>query len=168
MFVISRILITATRISRVQIRKWHYICSEASVKKVHHIKCITTDSYSRFHATKIIDPQYEVNYEDVDGSINNPKTLIIDVRKPDEVQSTGQIPSSINIPLDSLQQVLTNMSEEEFKRHFHRSKPTHSDEIIFYCKSGKRASKALATALSIGYSESKKYLGSWDEWSSRQ
>ncbi|XP_038210379.1 rhodanese domain-containing protein CG4456-like isoform X2 [Zerene cesonia] len=127
-----------------------------------------TDSDSRFHTTKIIDSQHVANYEDVVDSLNNPKTLIIDVRNPEEVQSTGQIPSSVNIPLDSLQQVLTNMSKEEFKKLFHRSKPTQSDEIIFYCKSGKRASKALETALALGYSESKKYLGSWDEWSSRQ
>lgn len=44
------------------------------------------------------DPKRVVSFEDMLEVIHEPKKVIIDVREPDEVASTGMIPSSINIP----------------------------------------------------------------------
>lgn len=39
-----------------------------------------------------------VNYEDIKDLPNHPEKILIDVREPNELQETGQIPTSINIP----------------------------------------------------------------------
>lgn len=46
----------------------------------------------------MVDPNRVVSYEDMLKVINEPQKVIIDVRNPDEVDRTGKIPSSINIP----------------------------------------------------------------------
>ncbi|XP_026755465.2 rhodanese domain-containing protein CG4456-like isoform X2 [Galleria mellonella] len=117
---------------------------------------------------KMVDPKRVVSYEDMLKVIHQPEKVIIDVRNPDEVTNTGKIPSSINIPLSTVHDVLTSMSDEEFKRQYQRGKPSSSDELIFYCQSGRRSSEALDKALKLGYSNSKTYLGSWNDWSSKQ
>ncbi|KAF9417777.1 hypothetical protein HW555_005191 [Spodoptera exigua] len=115
----------------------------------------------------MVDPKRVVSYDDMLKVIHQPEKVIIDVREPEEVQSTGQIPSSINIPLKSVHEALVSMSHEDFRRQYHREKPSNSDELIFYCQSGRRSSEALSQALKIGYVNSKTYLGSWSEWSKK-
>ncbi|XP_045447017.1 thiosulfate:glutathione sulfurtransferase-like [Melitaea cinxia] len=124
---------------------------------------ITKAAYSN-----MVDPKRVVSYEDMLKVIHQPEKVIIDVRNPEEVKSTGKIPSSINIPLGSVQDALATMSEEDFKKQFQRPKPSSSDELIFYCQSGRRSSEALDKAIQLGYTKSKTYLGSWNDWSSRQ
>lgn len=46
----------------------------------------------------MVDPKRVISYEDMLKVLNHPDKVIIDVRNPDEVTSTGKIPSSINIP----------------------------------------------------------------------
>ncbi|XP_041971298.1 rhodanese domain-containing protein CG4456-like [Aricia agestis] len=118
--------------------------------------------------SKMVDPKRVISYEDMLKIVRQPEKVIIDVRNPEEISSTGRIPSSINIPLNSIDTVLSSMPSEEFKRQFKRDKPSESDELIFYCRSGKRATEALDKALKLGFSNSKNYLGSWEEWSSKQ
>nr|XP_026492859.1 rhodanese domain-containing protein CG4456-like isoform X1 [Vanessa tameamea] len=118
--------------------------------------------------SNMVDPKRVLSYEDMLKIIHQPEKVIIDVRSPEEVKSTGKIPSSINIPLNNVQDALITMSEEEFKKQFQRPKPSSSDELIFYCQSGRRSSEALDKALKLGYTKSKTYLGSWNDWSSKQ
>lgn len=54
---------------------------------------ITKAAYSN-----MVDPKRVVSYEDMLKVIHQPEKVIIDVRNPEEVKSTGKIPSSINIP----------------------------------------------------------------------
>ncbi|CAF4779843.1 unnamed protein product [Pieris macdunnoughi] len=117
------------------------------------------------YVTKI--DEHVATYEEVAQSVNKPKKMIVDVRNQDEIKTTGQIPSSINIPLKNIQEVLESMSEAEFQKKYHRSKPSQSDELIFYCKSGKRATEATNVALKLGYSKSKKFLPGWDGWNEK-
>ncbi|XP_026321916.1 thiosulfate sulfurtransferase/rhodanese-like domain-containing protein 3 isoform X2 [Hyposmocoma kahamanoa] len=115
----------------------------------------------------MVDPNRVVSYEDMLKVINEPQKVIIDVRNPDEINRTGKIPSSINIPLGNVDQVLQSMSDEEFRKNFQRHKPSSEDELIFYCQSGRRSSEALDLALKLGFRKSKTYLGSWNEWSTK-
>lgn len=40
------------------------------------------------------------SYEEVKDLPNHPEILLIDVREPEELRETGQIPTSINIPCE--------------------------------------------------------------------
>ncbi|XP_022117891.2 thiosulfate sulfurtransferase/rhodanese-like domain-containing protein 3 isoform X1 [Pieris rapae] len=123
---------------------------------------------SKINDSTMVDPVRFVSYEDMLKVIHEPEKVIIDVRNPDEIESTGKIPSSLNIPLNTVSDTLASMPDDEFLKQYQRPKPSASDELIFYCKSGRRSQEALDKALKLGFSNSKSYLGSWEDWSSKQ
>lgn len=57
---------------------------------------------------KMVDPKRVVSYEDMLKVIHQPEKVIIDVRNPDEVNETGKIPSSINIPCNKFVKLFEN------------------------------------------------------------
>lgn len=129
-------------------------------------------------------PQNKVNspykvgvatYEEVIEALRCPEKLIIDVREPAEIQASGQIPKSINIPCKwdilylnyditfnlliffMLQKLVEKIYSElrlsapAFGAKYERSKPGCYDELIFYCKFGDLAQVAAETAINIGF-----------------
>lgn len=108
-------------------------------------------------------------YEEVKNLPKNPQVLLIDVREPQELKDTGIVPTSINIPLGQVKDKLSSeFSNEEFKKLFHREKPSSTTELIFMCKIGVRSQKAADLAKTLGYEKSRNFLGSWTEWSERE
>ncbi|XP_034486695.1 rhodanese domain-containing protein CG4456 [Drosophila innubila] len=108
-----------------------------------------------------------VDYATVKKLANEPQKLLIDVREPDELKETGQIPSSINIPLGNVSQELA-VSDQLFKSKYGRNKPKSDTEIIFHCKIGKRSLKAAEAANALGYKNVKNYEGSWLDWAKNE
>ncbi|KAJ7786070.1 endoplasmic reticulum protein [Mycena metata] len=92
----------------------------------------------------------------------SPETYLIDVREPDEVIQ-GMIPSAVNIPLSVLANSL-NLLPDSFKEKHGFEKPKKSQEVIFYCRSGKRSTSASDVAKRNGYTNILNYTGSWLEW----
>lgn len=45
-------------------------------------------------------------YEEIKDLPNSPEKLLIDVREPHELENTGRIPTSINIPRKSFLQII--------------------------------------------------------------
>ena len=70
---------------------------------------------------------------------NNYIDLVIDVRTPVEVKQIGALPSSVNIPIDSLEYVVPN------------TYPNRTANILIYCRRGIRASQATNKLRSLGY-----------------
>ncbi|XP_017471204.1 PREDICTED: heat shock protein 67B2-like [Rhagoletis zephyria] len=118
-----------------------------------------------YSTEKIRQPIPGVEYGDIKDLPNHPEKLLIDVREPQELLETGKIPTSINIPLESVVQVLAeDVKPQRFQSRYGRGKPTIHDEIIFTCKLGKRALKAAEIASAMGYTNVKYYPGSWEDW----
>lgn len=78
----------------------------------------------------------------------------------------GAIPTSLNVPLSTLQASLT-LSDAAFKEKFGRSKPSVNDDVVFYCKSGVRSTKAAEIAESAGFKQVGNYKGSWTDWATK-
>lgn len=78
------------------------------------------------------------------------------MREPDEVVQ-GMIPSAVNLPLSTLAGAL-HMAGDKFKEKYGFQKPAFDQEIVFYCRSGKRSSTASDVARRNGY---KKYVDSY-------
>ncbi|WWC86229.1 uncharacterized protein L201_001102 [Kwoniella dendrophila CBS 6074] len=94
--------------------------------------------------------------------------LIVDVREPDEV-ALGSIPSSVNLPLSRLKDALDKgFNPGDFQKEFAFSKPTYDQNIIFFCRSGKRSANAAELANERGYPNVRNYSGSWLDWSKRE
>ncbi|XP_055906694.1 rhodanese domain-containing protein CG4456 [Eupeodes corollae] len=106
-------------------------------------------------------------YEDVKDIPNHPEAYLIDVRNADELESTGVIPASINIPLPELKAAL-NKSNDEFKAAYKRPKPKEDSYIIFTCLAGGRAQRAAEQAILHGFVNAKAYKGSWTEWAQKE
>lgn len=53
-----------------------------------------------------------------------------------------------------VQNVLRDMSKDEFRKKYRREKPEAEVKIVFTCRSGRRSAQAAQTANKLGY---KKY-----------
>ncbi|KAH7104161.1 endoplasmic reticulum protein [Auriculariales sp. MPI-PUGE-AT-0066] len=91
--------------------------------------------------------------------------FLIDVREPDEV-AQGAIPSAVSIPLSGFTQSIS-LSESAFLDKHGFNKPKLDNQVIFYCRSGKRSASATDIARRNGYTNIHNYEGSWLDWASR-
>ncbi|OCB88599.1 endoplasmic reticulum protein [Sanghuangporus baumii] len=96
----------------------------------------------------------------------SPDAYLIDVREPDEV-ILGSIPSSVNLPLSVLADSL-HLNPVAFKERHGFEKPKRNQEIVFYCRSGKRSATAADVAKKYGYSNVLNYEGSWLDWTAKE
>ncbi|XP_058055227.1 rhodanese domain-containing protein CG4456 isoform X2 [Anopheles bellator] len=114
-------------------------------------------------APACIDPKLVATLAEVEDLPNHPEKLLIDVREPSELEATGRIPTSINIPLKTVHGEL-NLRPEAFEAKYGRKKPALDDAIIFSCRSGVRAGQAAFEADRLGFQNVKNYVGSWMEY----
>ncbi|KAG6911781.1 hypothetical protein DXG01_000027 [Tephrocybe rancida] len=89
-------------------------------------------------------------------------TYLIDVREPDEVVQ-GMIPSAVNLPLSVLGNSL-HLHPSAFLEKHGFEKPGKDQQLIFYCRSGKRSTTASDVAKRNGFTNILNYKGSWLEW----
>ncbi|XP_005189462.2 rhodanese domain-containing protein CG4456-like [Musca domestica] len=131
---------------------------------------ITRINFNKQYCTKTsINSIPIVGYEEIKQLTKYPNKLLIDVREPEELQETGRIPTSINIPLDQVATALADTVDAgAFKTKYGRDFPSKATEVIFHCRSGKRSQKAAETAKKLGYENAKNYLGSWNEWAEKE
>ncbi|KAL2871077.1 rhodanese-like domain-containing protein [Aspergillus lucknowensis] len=99
--------------------------------------------------------------------------ILVDVREPAELSSTGVIPSAVAVPLASQPDALF-LTPDEFETRFGYPKPgveadgatKDGTDIVFYCKAGVRARAAAQLAVQAGYDADRigVYDGSWLDW----
>ncbi len=80
--------------------------------------------------------------------------LLVDVRTPEEYND-GFIPSAINLPLADL--------PEEFQKLGNKNQ-----QIVVYCRSGKRAAKAITFLTEQGFTNILHLEGDYLEWSASE
>jgi rhodanese-related sulfurtransferase len=107
-------------------------------------------------------------YEDIlaHTASPSPSRILIDVREPAELQSTGRIPTALNIPITSSPDAFF-LPETEFEDRFGFPRPGPDKEVVFYCKSGvrSRAAARLAAEASPRFGgRVGEFPGSWLEW----
>jgi rhodanese-related sulfurtransferase len=93
----------------------------------------------------------------------SPNTVLIDTREPSELQSTGTIPGSLNIPVTSKPDAFF-ITPEEFEDRFGFERPAKDKEVVFYCKAGVRSRAAATLARQAGWENVSEYSGSWLDW----
>uniref|UniRef100_A0A182JNC3 Rhodanese domain-containing protein n=1 Tax=Anopheles christyi TaxID=43041 RepID=A0A182JNC3_9DIPT len=114
------------------------------------VAAVPNDCGGNRFAPACIEPQLVATSADVDDLPNHPEKLLIDVREPSELAATGQIPTSINIPLKTVPTELS-LSSEEFEKKYGRKKPATNEPIIFSCRSGVRSGQAAFEADKLGF-----------------
>ncbi len=86
--------------------------------------------------------------------------LLIDVREPAEFNA-GYIPGALNIPRGVLE---FKIGRDAFWEAAMLYKPFKEDEIIVYCKKGKRSILAAESLQRLGYTNVKYLIGGWKKW----
>uniref|UniRef100_A0A336LK15 CSON008854 protein n=1 Tax=Culicoides sonorensis TaxID=179676 RepID=A0A336LK15_CULSO len=112
-------------------------------------------------------PNPIATYEEVKDLSNHPEKYLVDVRGPHELEKTGKIPISINIPIADLETEL-NLSSDNFREKYGREKPSKTSEIMFHCSKGGRGQKACDAAIAMGFVNARNYKGGWNEWAEKE
>ncbi|CCD24894.1 thiosulfate sulfurtransferase RDL1 NDAI_0E00780 [Naumovozyma dairenensis CBS 421] len=128
------------------------------VDSPHHHSSTTTTSSSSEYKSPIYNFQQmkEIVYHP------DPSVTLIDCREPSEFEVV-RIPGSINIPFRTHPNAFI-LDDQEFKETFGVDKPSKDSELIFFCASGMRASKAQNVAVQCGYENTALYKGSMNDW----
>lgn len=85
---------------------------------------------------------------------------LIDVREPNEY-NYGYIPGAYNIPGGTL---IFRIDSDEFWESIMGYAPQKEDEIIVYCKKGKRSVMAADALKRLGYTNVRYLDGGWKKW----
>jgi rhodanese-related sulfurtransferase len=65
------------------------------------------------------------------------KPLVVDVRKPSEIEESGAVPGAVHIPVEKVSERAPELPKDQ--------------ELVFYCGGGGRASRAAQTAWDAGH-----------------
>jgi len=106
----------------------------------------------------------DLSYNDIVDLKQMNKIILIDVREPAEIQETGLIAGSFNIPLGELKNALQLLSPADFLKKYGVHKPKPDADLVFTCRSGKRSRDAMQTAESVGFPNSRHYVGGFLDW----
>lgn len=102
-----------------------------------------------------------ISVEELKAKIDDFEMIyLVDVREPEEYYP-GFIPGSINAPGGVL---IFKMGSDEFWESQMAYTPQKEDEIIVYCKKGKRSVMAAESLKKLGYRNVKYLDGGWKKW----
>ena len=83
------------------------------------------------------DPARRVDPANIDALIADGKTVVLDVREPNELEETGTVKGAIHIPLGQLESRLGELPKDKV--------------ILTACRGGGRASRAMALLEAKGF-----------------
>lgn len=89
------------------------------------------------------------NVEGLKSLLENPQTLLVDVREPSEYRS-GHIPNALNIPLQTLAHNLEQIP--------------HDRPVVLYCSAGYRSAMGVMTLHLLGYENVQGFPPSFAGW----
>ena len=95
-----------------------------------------------------------INFDDASALVDDPNTIILDVREEQELRESGKIKGAIHVPRGLLEFVFR---PEDYVKDPEKMK------ILVYCAAGARAALAAKTLIYIGYKDVFN-LGGFKEW----
>lgn len=118
----------------------------------------------------MVDVNHEncASYSDIKSAMEDGSIVVIDVRNSDEIAASGKIQSKrwMNVPYKNEElEAALQLPEDEFEKRYGGKKPLEDGaDVVFNCGSGKRSSRAVAVALTLGYPNARHYAGGLKQW----
>ncbi|KAL2120515.1 hypothetical protein VTJ04DRAFT_4542 [Mycothermus thermophilus] len=168
----------ASRLAAAAVRQHHHLLlptthrSQQPLLSIRIQQPIHKTQTSRYYSTDSPTPAAQgeskiYSFDDVKKLASSKgkgsDVILVDVREPHELASTGKIPGAINIPITSAADSF-HISDAEFEDRFGRPRPPRDAEVVFYCKAGVRCKAAAGLARDAGWTKVGEYPGSWTEW----
>ncbi|XP_069982388.1 uncharacterized protein [Penaeus vannamei] len=108
-----------------------------------------------------------IEFEELAEGLLNNSVVLIDVRNRWELEETGKLPRSQNVPLPEFKTAF-NLSPEEFLKKYGFVKPEPEDDnVVLTCRSGRRILRAWDAIEPLGYCKVRLYFGSYLDWKAR-
>ena len=98
-----------------------------------------------------------ISPEEAKALLDDPGTLFIDVRDPDEVRASGKVRGAVNVSRGMLEFRADPASP------MHRDGLTPDKAVVVYCGTGGRAALSGAALLDLGYANVRN-LGGFKDW----
>ena len=95
-----------------------------------------------------------ISFEDASAIMNDPNTIILDVREGQELRESGKIKGAVHVPRGLLEFIFR---PEDYVEDLEKMR------ILIYCAAGARAALAAKTLMDIGY-KGVFNLGGFKEW----
>ena len=96
----------------------------------------------------------KISFEDASAIMNDPNTIILDVREGQELRESGKIKGAVHVPRGLLEFIFR---PEDYVEDLEKMR------ILIYCAAGARAALAAKTLMDIGY-KGVFNLGGFKEW----
>ncbi|XP_068604246.1 thiosulfate:glutathione sulfurtransferase [Brachionichthys hirsutus] len=147
-----------------------FLLSRNSVRVVAQVSragASLSRSFARSNPTCGEESDSVVTYTQLTSMLSSGDVQLFDVRNPDEYQA-GYIADAVNTPLDTLEDSL-KLAPQQFQEKFGVSAPgKYDDDIVFYCRTGKRSTSALGIAHQLGFCRARHFKGGYTEWEKQQ
>ncbi|CAL4183872.1 unnamed protein product, partial [Meganyctiphanes norvegica] len=105
----------------------------------------------------------DIEYAELQKKLDAGEITLIDVRNPGELIRDGRIPYAKNVVLMSLGGTMM-LSPEEYEARLGFKKPELDSPIAVMCLAGIRSLTAQCALKGIGYTNIRKYKGSFEDW----
>ncbi|KAF2350071.1 Rhodanese-like domain [Trinorchestia longiramus] len=108
----------------------------------------------------------DIGFTELRNRLDKEDITLIDVRSPNELEEAGAVPGAINIPLPMLGLTIL-LPKEDFDVRMGVVKPGADAAIATMCKSGVRARTAQLALIGAGFTNVRRYHGSFEDWKKR-
>jgi len=141
--------------------------NEDSLCRTNKVVCYSGKLSEMSHEDDIEDDiQFpkDVSFSALNLLIDENSIILIDVRNKTELEKTGKIPGSFNVPLPDIPEAF-EQSPQQFKEKYNFDlPPTTAKNIVITCRSGRRVLLAQERLEPLGYTKLRLYRGSFNDW----
>jgi len=92
------------------------------------------------------------------------RITLIDVRNSTELETVGEIPGSVNVPLHEIPEAFQLSPDQFLEKYKFQLPQTTAKNIVLTCRSGRRILIAQKRLKPLGYNHLRLYRGSFKEW----
>jgi len=144
--------------------QWRCFASHFASNPSPQLRCFTSDAPAvPLPVITKIELRELITQAKTDTSVAK-EFVLLDVRRPEELQATGTVDElARNVPVEEFEAALS-LPDAAFSKRYGFPKPTKSQHLVVYCRSGVRSERAGLLAKAAGFTRVTNFKGSALAW----